>query len=88
MACARPIVASRAGGNDLVVFNGLNGFLHNERDHETLAILVNKIIENKNLRDAMGKKSLELIKTKFNWQAIAKYYIEKYKGLYGTTDRS
>ena len=88
MACARPIVASRAGGNDLVVFNGLNGFLHNERDHETLAIFVNKIIENKNLRDAMGQKSLELIKTKFNWQAIAKYYIEKYKGLYGTTDRS
>ena len=88
MACGRPIVASNVGGNDLVVFDGVNGFLHNERDHEMLALLVNRIIEDKQLRKELGKKSLELVQTKFNWQAIAKYYIEKYKGLYGKTDRS
>jgi Glycosyltransferase len=88
MACGRPIVASNAGGNDLVVFDGLNGFLHSEGDHEQLAILVNRLVEDECLRIDMGKKSLELIQTKFNWQAIAKYYIEKYKGLYGKTDRS
>ena len=88
MACWKPIVASNVGGNDLVVFDGVNGFLHNERDHEMLALLVNRIIEDKQLRKELGKKSLELVQTKFNWQAIAKYYIEKYKGLYGKTDRS
>ncbi len=88
MACGRPIIASNAGGNDLVVFDGLNGFLHPEGDYEQLAVLVNRLIDNECLRIDMGKKSLELVKEKFNWQAIAKYYIEKYKGLYGKTDRS
>ena len=88
MACGRPIVASNVGGNDLVIFDGVNGFLHNERDHEMLALLVNKMIEDKQLRDELGKRSVELVKEKFNWQAIAKYYIEKYKGLYGKADRS
>lgn len=86
MACGRPIVASSAGGNDLVVFNGLNGFLHPEGDYEQLADLVNRLIDSESLRNDMGKKSLELIQTKFNWQAIAKYYIEKYKETYGKTN--
>jgi len=34
------------------------------------------------------EKSLELIQTKFNWKAIAEYYIEKYKETHGKTDRS
>ena len=88
MACGRPVVASNVGGNDLVVFDGVNGFLHKERDHEELALLVNKIIDDNNLREDMGGKSLELVRKKFNWQSIAKYYIEKYKGLYGETSRS
>jgi glycosyltransferase involved in cell wall biosynthesis len=88
MACGRPIIASNAGGNDLVVFDGLNGFLHSEGDYKQLAVLVNRLIDNECLRIDMGRKSLELVKEKFNWQAIAKYYIEKYKGLYGKTDRS
>jgi len=86
MACGRPIIASNVGGNDLVVFDGLNGFLHSEGDHAQLADLVNRLIDDECLRIDMGKKSLELVKEKFNWQAIAKYYIEKYKGLYGKTD--
>jgi glycosyltransferase involved in cell wall biosynthesis len=86
MACGRPIVASAAGGNDLVVFEGVNGFLHEEGDYQTLAVLVNRLIENESLRADMGKKSLELTQARFNWNAIAKYYIEKYKELYGQTN--
>jgi glycosyltransferase involved in cell wall biosynthesis len=87
MACGRPIVASNVGGNDLVVFDGLNGFLHSEGDHEQLAVLVNQLIENERLRIDMGRKSLELVKEKFNWKSIAKYYIEKYRELYGKINK-
>jgi glycosyltransferase involved in cell wall biosynthesis len=83
MACGRPIVASNVGGNDLVVFNGLNGFLHSEGDYEQLAVFVNRLVEDECLRIDLGKKSLELIQMKFNWKAIAKYYIYKYKETYG-----
>ena len=88
MACGRPIVASNVGGNDLVVFDGVNGFLHSEGDHEQLAAQVNRLIENDGLRVDMGLKSLELIQTKFNCKTIAEYYIDKYRGLYGKTHRS
>jgi glycosyltransferase involved in cell wall biosynthesis len=88
MACGRPIIASNVGGNDLVVFDGFNGFLHSEGDHEKLAVLINRLIENESLRIDMEKKSLELIQTKFNWKAIAEYYVEKYKETYGKADRS
>ncbi|KUG22057.1 glycosyltransferase [hydrocarbon metagenome] len=88
MACGRPIVASNVGGNDLVVFDGLNGFLHSEGDYEKLAALVSRLIENESTRIDMGRKSLELIQTKFNWKAIAEYYIEKYKETYGKANRS
>jgi colanic acid/amylovoran biosynthesis glycosyltransferase len=88
MACGRPIVASNVGGNDLVVFDGVNGFLHSEGDYEGLAVLVSRLIEDVCLRLDMGRKSLELIQTKFNWKAIAEYYIDKYKEMYGKTDRS
>jgi glycosyltransferase involved in cell wall biosynthesis len=86
MACGRPIVASNVGGNDLVIVDGLNGFLHSEGDYERLAILVNRLIEDECLCMDMGKESLELIQSKFNWKAIAEYYIEKYKETHGKTD--
>jgi glycosyltransferase involved in cell wall biosynthesis len=88
MACGRPIVASNVGGNDLVIVDGLNGFLHEEGDYERLAVLVSRLIEDENLRIDMGRKSLELIQTKFNWKAIAEYYIKKYRETYGKADRS
>lgn len=88
MACGRPVVASGVGGNDLVIFDGVNGFLHDEGDDKQLAALTNRLIEDNNLRREMGNKSLELIRDKFNWRAIAKYYIKQYKELYGETDRS
>ncbi|KQC10667.1 MAG: hypothetical protein APR62_11690 [Smithella sp. SDB] len=88
MACGRPIVASNVGGNDLVVFDGFNGSLHSEGNYKKLAVLVSRLIEDESLRIEMGRKSLELIQTKFNWKAIAEYYIEKYKETHGKTDRS
>jgi glycosyltransferase involved in cell wall biosynthesis len=83
MACGRPIVASNVGGNSLVVFEGINGFLHVERDHEGLALLIKKLIDNPSLRERFGQKSVELVKNHFNWNAIANRYINKYKELYG-----
>jgi glycosyltransferase involved in cell wall biosynthesis len=87
MACGRCVVASKVGGNDLVVLDGINGFLHKEGDHEDLAAIVTKMIENPALRARLGEKSVELVKNRFNWRSIAKYYIEKYKELHGKTHR-
>jgi glycosyltransferase involved in cell wall biosynthesis len=78
MACARPIVATRCGGNDLVVINGQNGFLHDEGDHEALADRVIRLCEQPQLREQMGRNSRALVDERFNWLAVARHYLEKY----------
>ena len=78
MACGRPIVASNVGGNDLVIFHGVNGYLHAENDPKQLADLVVRLLENPAMMKRMGEKSLQLIRERFNWDAIVKYYLERY----------
>jgi len=81
MACCRAIVASRVGGNDLVVFDGVNGYLHDENSPRQLAELVIKLLGNPASIENMGQKSLQLVRQMFNWDAIANYYLEKYDEL-------
>lgn len=78
MACGRAIVASNVGGNDLVVFHGVNGYLHDENNPKQLAEFVIKLIEHPELAREMGQHSLKLVKERFNWDAIARYYLERY----------
>jgi glycosyltransferase involved in cell wall biosynthesis len=79
MACGRAVVASNVGGNDLVIFHGVNGYLHDENDPKQLAEFVLKLFENSDMRKEMGQNSLKLIRDRFNWDAIAKYYLERYR---------
>jgi glycosyltransferase involved in cell wall biosynthesis len=78
MACGRAIVASKVGGNDLVVFPGINGYLVDENDPLQLADAVVNLIEHPGLAREMGDHSLRLVRERFNWDAIAKYYLERY----------
>jgi glycosyltransferase involved in cell wall biosynthesis len=71
-------VASNVGGNDLVVFHGINGYLHGENDPAQLAEFVIKLIQNPALMHEMGQNSLKLVKERFNWDAIAAHYLEKF----------
>ena len=65
-------------GNRLVVFNGTNGYLHQENNPRQLADFVITLAENPDLRKEMGQTSLKLVNERFNWDAIAQYYIHKY----------
>jgi len=81
MACGRPVVASDAGGNDMVVSNGVNGYLHAAGDPADLAEKVMCLIDNPAQRNEMGNKSMELVRSRFNWHSIANYYIDSYRKL-------
>ncbi|MFB3886347.1 MAG: glycosyltransferase family 4 protein [Thermodesulfobacteriota bacterium] len=81
MACGRPVVASDAGGNDLVVSHGVNGYLHAAGDPADLAERVISLINDPAQRDKMGNRSVELVASRFNWLSIAKHYIDSYREL-------
>jgi phosphatidylinositol alpha-1,6-mannosyltransferase len=81
MACGRPIVASYVGGNNLVVFDGVNGYLHHSGDPQDLADKVFALIQNERGRFEMGNKSRKLVDEHFNCKSIAKYYLDRYHHL-------
>lgn len=81
MSCARPLVVSDVGGNDLVVFNNENGFLHRAGDPVDLASKLQPILNDQSLRLIMGNKSRALVDERFNWNSIADYYLDRYINL-------
>lgn len=79
MACGKPIVASDVSEVPQVVRNGENGFLVPPKNPLAIAEAVLKI-RDRNLFEAMGRRSQEIIKD-YDWNVIAKKAIAEYKAL-------
>ncbi len=77
MGCGLPIVATKVIGNEELVHEGENGFLVEVGDKDKLAASLAKLINDENLRKAMGKKSLEIIKN-YDWRQIVDQYEKIY----------
>jgi len=86
MACRRAIVASNVGGNRLVIFHGVNGYLHDEGSSQQLAEFVLKLAGDASLRQRMGQESLRLVRERFNWDAIALYYLARLQAISAKPD--
>ena len=95
MACNTAVVASAVGGIKEVVVDGETGILVDvEQQSEApfepinpdkfardLADGVNKLINNKDLRDSMGQKGRARVEEYFDWVAIANQTKDLYKSL-------
>jgi glycogen synthase len=95
MACETAVVASAVGGIKEVVVNGETGILipleqQTEAPFEPtnpdlfardLAHGINKLIDNKELRESMAKKGRKRVEDFFDWIAISKQVEELYKSL-------
>jgi L-malate glycosyltransferase len=65
MACARPIVATTAGGIPEMVEDGVNGLLVPPRDHMALANAIVRALNDDTLRRRLGEAGLELVNARF-----------------------
>jgi L-malate glycosyltransferase len=81
MACARPIVATRAGGIPEAVDDGQTGILVTPRDHEAMADAIVKLLEDGRLRERMGAAGLERARTRFSAERMVKETIRVYETL-------
>lgn len=95
MACETAVVASAVGGIKEVVIDGETGILvpleqqdvapfepiHPDKFAKDLANGVNKLINNKALRETMAKNGRKRVEETFDWVAIAKQVEELYKSL-------
>ena len=82
MACARPIIASDAAGNGLVVQDGINGYLTPEGDDSALAAAILRFAAlSADQRTAMGRASRRLVETEFSWPHLAHRYLDHFERL-------
>ena len=78
MACGKPVIGTKVGGIPLQIQDGKNGFLVDVDNIRATADKAVTILKNKELANAMSKKSLEIIKEKF----LIKRGVEKHLILY------
>ena len=60
MAAGKPVVASRVGGILDLVKEGQNGCLFEPGDEQGLSLAIKKLLEDKKMRDEMGKRGREM----------------------------
>ncbi|MEP7199979.1 MAG: glycosyltransferase, partial [Chloroflexota bacterium] len=78
MACGKPIVASRAAGNPLVVADGLNGLRVDENRPDQLAHAIARLADAPGLRAHMGAESRRRIEDEFDWTHLAQRYLDHF----------
>jgi glycosyltransferase involved in cell wall biosynthesis len=72
MACGLPCIASDVGGVNLVINEGVDGFIFQPKDLDRMQKCLAILIENKQLRESFGTESRRQIIEEFNWENVAK----------------
>jgi glycosyltransferase involved in cell wall biosynthesis len=84
MACGRPVIGTPAAGNELVIQDGVNGWIVPEQDPHALAAAILRLAAlSPDQRAAMGQASRQLIETRFGWPHLARRYVEHFARLAG-----
>ncbi len=82
MACAKPVIGTDAAGNELVIQDGVNGWIVPEQDPHALAAAILRLASLPPAqRAALGAASRELIETQFGWPHLARRYLEHFRRL-------
>lgn len=66
MAAGKPVVATRSGGPEEIIVDGVNGFLVNVGDDLAIANKVFQILNNETLYDSMSRAAIERVRNDFN----------------------
>ena len=79
LACEVPVIATRIGGIPEVVADGECGYLSEVGDTTTMAEDTARLLEDENLRRAMGEKGRELAVQRYGSDKIIPQYINFYE---------
>jgi len=74
MAAAKPVVATRVGGNPELVKEGETGYLVDVQDSMALAWTIGKLADNPGLRERMGRAARRLVIKDYSVDGMVKHY--------------
>jgi glycosyltransferase involved in cell wall biosynthesis len=83
MAVGVPVVTSSRCGMPYMVRDGESGFLVDPLNTRDIAVKLQRMLENPELREAMSRKSREIAEDRFHPRAIARRTYEVYKEALG-----
>jgi glycosyltransferase involved in cell wall biosynthesis len=72
-ACRKPVVATRVGGIPEVIEDGMNGYLVESGDVETLAARVTALIADPALRQKMGEEGRATVEQNFTTHPVREF---------------
>ncbi len=78
MACAKPVVVSRAGGLPEKIIQGRNGFVFEPGDAKKLADYVNLLLSDGSLRRNVGSNALKTVQQELTWLQVARRSLDLY----------
>lgn len=79
LTCGKPVVTTDFPGYRVVIKNGSNGLLVEEKKSEELVRSINSLLGSRSVRQIMGRKARLLMIDKFSWKAIGREYTSLYK---------
>ena len=79
MAAGKPVIASSGGGTKEIVDDGKTGFLVNTSDAEGLAVKIELLLDNSDLRLKMGQEGQARIRNFFSIDEMAKQFLTLYE---------
>lgn len=79
MRAGKPVVCTATGGNPEIVTDERNGYLVPVRDVETLADRIRRLMDNPELRAAMGQEALATIAGKYSMEKMLNQHIALYQ---------
>ena len=78
MSVGVPIIATNLGPRNEMIKNGINGFLYENENSKDFKEKVNTLIENKELREKMGKAAREEYENKYTPEINLKMLVNIY----------
>lgn len=80
MAAGLPVVATRSGGPQEILEDGVDGFLVPPADPAAIADAVHRLAADQTLRDALARRARETVRRRFSLEAM----VDAYRRLYRT----
>tara|TARA_Y100000590_G_scaffold242479_1_gene272527 strand:+ start:1700 stop:2761 length:1062 start_codon:yes stop_codon:yes gene_type:complete len=72
----KPVIATDVGGDKEMMIDGKTGFLVKEGSSNDIIEKLSKLLEDEQMSEKMGKEGAKFVKEKFNWEFVAKNFLD------------